>query len=73
MPSVGDPSGDAVAESELTLPNGPAELCDSDINCSDANAVVATAFAFPAAPTKGIRPPENRDEDDMRDAREPGL
>ena len=73
MPSAGEPSGDVLTEPELLLPDGPAEFGDSVIRWSDARAVVAAAFALPAPPMKGTRPPENRDEDDTRDAREPGL
>ncbi len=42
------------------------------ITCS-VNAVVAMAFPVPLAPANGIRPPENLEEFDWRDAREPGL
>ena len=46
---------------------------DPETPCSAASAVVATAFALPGVPAKGIRPDENRDDDDIRDAREPDL
>lgn len=46
------------------------------MGCSD-KAVVATAFGAPGdpdvtLPRGGIRPMENRDDVDIRDAREPG-
>lgn len=40
---------------------------------SDTTAVVATAFEVPGAPAKGSLAFENRDEEDIRDAREPDL
>ena len=41
--------------------------------CSDTTAVVATALAAPGAPANGSLAFENRDEEDIRDAREPDL
>jgi hypothetical protein len=72
IPSVGDPSGDGLTVSEPGLPGVVAEVGDSASRCSEASAVVAIAFAGPAAPANGILPPEKREEVDRRDALEPG-
>ena len=73
IPPIGESSGDGIDDGDgpaspalITSPDEEAE----EIACSDI-AVVATAFAVPAAP-KGMRPTENRDELETREAREPG-
>lgn len=70
IPSVGDSSG----EGRLDSCGRSAKPMDGDTvatACSEI-AVVATAFAIPGAPPNGIRPPENLDDVDALDAREPG-
>lgn len=69
---VGELSGDGIDETDgpasaalITSPDEADEIACSDI------AVVATAFAAPDVP-KGMRPLENRDELETREARDPG-
>ena len=71
-PSVGDPSGDGLTVSEPVLPDGAIEEGEPATESSEANAVVAIALAGPAVPAKGILPPENLDEEDTREALDPG-
>ncbi len=71
-PSVGEASGETLSDPDFGLLNEPTEEGDAETPCSAANAVVATALAFPVVPN-GIRPAENRDEEEIRDAREPDL
>lgn len=71
--SVGEPSGDRLELSDIGLLRVSVVAADSGTIWSDANAVVATALAVPTAPAKGSLALENRDEEDIRDAREPDL
>ena len=66
-PSVGDPAGERLAASDGGLPK---ISCAAAVS-SETTAVVATALAAPAAPANGSRALENRDEEDIRDARDP--
>lgn len=71
-PSVGDPSGEGLTVSEPVLPDGAREEGDPEIDSSEFNAVVAIALAGPAVPANGILPLENLDEEDIREALDPG-
>ena len=72
-PPVGDPAGEGTAEPVVEPPeSGEAVVvvaASEEIACSE-TAVVGIAFA--AAAPKGMRAAEKRDEDEPRDAREPG-
>lgn len=69
MPSVIEPSGDGDPD--------PEEVGEGKIVCSD-RAVVADALAAPGKPDEtlfpngGLRPAENLEDDDIREALEPG-
>ena len=72
IPSVGDPCGEGFDDPlEKGIRTDDPEDCELGIICSD-NAVVAVAFAVPDEPANGIRAVENFDDDDCREARDPG-
>lgn len=74
MPSVGDPSGEGTREPcdvSFRSPRVSVEGEAAAIACSDV-AVVATALTTPDAPPRGIRPPENREDVEMREPLDPG-
>lgn len=76
IPSVGEPSGDGITEVIPPLPRmlgtspGDVEVPVA-IVFSD-TAVVGAAFGAPGAPPNGTRPTEKRDDEDTRDALDPG-
>ena len=61
MPSLGEPSGDALSDADLKLFAELAVEGDAGVPCSAASAVVATAFALPGMPTSGIRAADSLD------------
>jgi hypothetical protein len=72
MPSVGEPSGDALKLSDGGLWTESEDVTEPGVRCSEASAVVGAPLASPDVPANGRRALENRDEEDIRDAREPG-
>ena len=71
---MGEPSGDRLEASDLGLLKISVVPADPGTVSSETTAVVATALAAPGVPpAKGSLALENRDEEDIRDARDPDL